>query len=162
MRALGSGFERITRLRVSTEKFSAGHCGVAIYFNDTVKQIPEELPTGTWNWQVGAEGGICLLHKGDVHEMTLSRCFSNQYTCDSGNCIILSSKCDTNIDCEDKSDEINCAYMKLPSNYAKELIPRDGDGSPVVVNMNVSFLAFPIIDVFSLKFTVSRAYFWTF
>ena len=44
--------------------------------------------------------------------------------------------------------------MKLPSNYAKELIPRDGDGSPVVVNMNVSFLAFPIIDVFSLKFTV--------
>ena len=121
----------------------------------TVKQIPEELPTGTWNWQVGAEGGICLLHKGDVHEMTLSRCFSNQYTCDSGNCIILSSKCDTNIDCEDKSDEINCAYMKLPSNYAKELIPeRNTEDGAIIVGMNISFLAFPVINTVALKFTV--------
>ena len=67
---------------------------------------------------------------------------------------IFSSKCDTNIDCEDKSDEINCAYMKLPDNYAKELIPRDPLGGAVLVHMNVSFLAFPVIDVFSLKFTV--------
>ena len=43
MRAPGSGFERITRLRVSTEKFSAGHCGVAIYFNGTVEQIPDAI-----------------------------------------------------------------------------------------------------------------------
>ena len=44
--------------------------------------------------------------------------------------------------------------MKLPNNYAKELIPRDPLGGAVLVRMNVSFLAFPVIDVFSLKFTV--------
>ena len=43
MRAPGSGFERITRLRVSTEKFSAGHCGVAIHFYGTVEQVPDAI-----------------------------------------------------------------------------------------------------------------------
>ena len=37
-----------------------------------------------------------------------------------------SNKCDTDINCNDKSDESNCDYLILPKTYAKELIPRGG------------------------------------
>ena len=37
-----------------------------------------------------------------------------------------SNKCDTDINCTDKSDESNCDYLILPKTYAKELIPRGG------------------------------------
>ena len=120
----------------------------------TVRQIPVDLPTGTWMWRVGSEGSICGLAEGELRELTFSRCFPNKYTCDSGDCIPLSSKCDTEIDCDDKSDEHNCDYMKLPKNYAKELIPRDEAGGALVVHMNISFLAFPVINTVNLKFTV--------
>ena len=39
-----------------------------------------------------------------------------------------SSKCDTDFDCHDKSDEYYCDYLFFGENYAKELIPRDETG----------------------------------
>ena len=40
-----------------------------------------------------------------------------------------SDKCNTEIDCKDKSDEHNCDFMFFgEQNYAKELIPRDEGG----------------------------------
>ena len=65
----------------------------------------------------------------------------------------FSDKCNTEIDCADKSDEHNCDYLRFGSNYAKELIPRDEKGDPVVVKMNISVIAFPFIDTVNLKFT---------
>ena len=67
--------------------------------------------------------------------------------------IFSSDRCNTEIDCHDKSDEYDCSYLKFGSNYASELIPRDEDGDPLVVKMNVSILAFPAIDTVSLSFT---------
>ncbi len=62
-------------------------------------------------------------------------------------------RCNTEIDCSDKSDEYNCNYLNFGANYAKELIPRDEKGDAVVIYMNVSVLAFPSIDTVNLKFT---------
>ena len=45
---------------------------------------------------------ICGKKEGEVAELTLSTCFPGKYTCDSGHCIELSSKCNTEIDCDDK------------------------------------------------------------
>ena len=64
-----------------------------------------------------------------------------------------SSKCDTEIDCVDQSDEYYCDYLRFGENYAKELIPRDETGNPLIVYMNVSVLAFPFIETINLKFT---------
>lgn len=66
---------------------------------------------------------------------------------------LFSNKCNTEIDCPDKSDEHNCDYLKLDESYAKELIPRDDSGETAVVYMNLSVLAFPSIETVSLKFT---------
>ena len=43
--------------------------------------------------------------------------------------------------------------MRFSENYAKELVPRDETGSPLIVYMNVSVLAFPFIETVNLKFT---------
>ncbi len=64
-----------------------------------------------------------------------------------------SSKCDTDFDCFDKSDEYYCDYLRFGENYAPELIPRDESGGSLTVYMNVSVLAFPYIETINLKFT---------
>ena len=55
----------------------------------TEKQLTESLPVGTYNWVVGGTLGFCEKEKGDLMELTLSKCFPNSYTCDSGECIEL-------------------------------------------------------------------------
>ena len=67
--------------------------------------------------------------------------------------MFYSDKCNTEIDCVDKSDEYYCGYLRFGENYAKELVPRDETGSPLIVYMNVSVLAFPLIETVNLKFT---------
>ena len=81
----------------------------------------------------------------------------NQQTCNSVTktqflLLLYSDKCNTEIDCADKSDEINCDYLRFGSNYAKELIPREGKDA-LVVYLNISVIAFPNIDTVNLKFT---------
>lgn len=115
---------------------------------------------------------ICKLGKHQTLELTISQCYPNKYTCNNGDCIDLrlypffvlielllinnncfSDKCNTELDCYDKSDEYYCDYLRFSENYAKELVPRDETGSPLIVYMNVSVLAFPFIETVNLKFT---------
>ena len=67
--------------------------------------------------------------------------------------MIFRDRCNTEIDCEDKSDEFGCDYLRLSDTYSKELIPRDRKKEAVIVYLNVSVLAFPSIDSVNLKFT---------
>ena len=68
-------------------------------------------------------------------------------------CSIHSDRCNTEIDCQDKSDEYGCDYLKMSDSYAKELIPRDEAREALAVYINVTILAFPNIDAVNLKFT---------
>ena len=63
----------------------------------------KQIPIGTHPWQVSVENAVCKYPKDKLTEMTLTTCYPNKYTCNSGHCIPLSDKCDTNIDCADKS-----------------------------------------------------------
>lgn len=122
-------------------------------FIQTAARLPEQLPIGTHVWEITVQDALCGLKVGSTLELTMSQCFPNMYTCNSGDCIPLSDKCNTEINCADKSDEYNCDYLRFGANYAKELIPRDEKGEALTVYINVSVLAFPFIETVNLKFT---------
>lgn len=36
------------------------------------------------------------------------RCYSNEFQCDNGECVPMSSRCNNRVDCRDRSDELSC------------------------------------------------------
>jgi hypothetical protein len=58
------------------------------------------------------------------------------------------------LNCLDKSDENTCDYLSYGKNNAIQLIPRDQEGIPLKVYMNVSILSIPVIDTVNLKYTI--------
>ena len=67
---------------------------------------------------------------------------------------LFSSRCNSITDCADKSDEDDCDYLRFSPNYRNQLVPRNSDGTPHVVYVNVSIFALPRIDTFRMKYTV--------
>ena len=55
----------------------------------TNKQLSNQIPFGTHQWVVADKSGLCKLPMGSVTDLTLSSCFPNKYTCNSGHCIPL-------------------------------------------------------------------------
>ena len=86
---------------------------------ETNGKMPNSIPLGTVSWKTGTENSLCGYPDGYVTSMTLSQCFPNKYTCDSGHCIELHQKCNTEINCEDKTDETHCQYLRIGSDYTK-------------------------------------------
>ena len=65
-------------------------------------------PIGRQNW-ITIGNGICDLESDSKHVLTLTNCSPDQFSCDAGDCIQRSSKCDRNFDClHDQSDERYC------------------------------------------------------
>jgi len=115
-------------------------------------------PFGRFDWQMGPEAGVCgkepAPSPNSFISLTLSSCPEETFTCDSGACIPLANKCNSKIDCfEDESDESHCSYLEVPPNYAGQLSPRSTGSEAVPVFVNVSILAFPVIDTVNLAFT---------
>lgn len=47
-----------------------------------------------------------------IKNMTLTTCEEGQFTCDSGDCISIESRCDNAKDCLDSSDEV-ISYLNM-------------------------------------------------
>ena len=77
--------------------------------------------------------GICGLQNGQSHMLTLSDCHPVKYTCNNGQCIDLSNKCDGLIDCADGTDELECEFLVLDKNYSKNKLPLIQKDEPVKV-----------------------------
>ena len=92
-------------------------------FIETVSDLPNKIPVGSYKWQTGSANSLCYKKAGYVSEMTFSICFPNKYTCNSGHCIELHKKCNTAIDCKDKSDEHYCNFLRFGGNYEKGQLP---------------------------------------
>lgn len=62
-------------------------------------------PVGRRHW-TAASGNETL-------RLTLSGCREDEFTCDSGSCVSLSGRCDSFMNCADKSDEDNCDVIRV-------------------------------------------------
>ena len=78
------------------------------------------VPAGRHNW--------AYLSSTNTHgeNLTLSVCkFGDEYTCESGECIAISKRCNKITDCLDGSDEISCDVILFPVSYIKAHAPSD-------------------------------------
>ena len=81
--------------------------------------------------------------------LTLSRCnFGTEFTCDSGQCISMSKRCNKINDCSDKSDEEECNLVKLSKSYDKIRSPvKFGTGNdPLNLTTQATILNVDIVD----------------
>ena len=49
---------------------------------------------------------------------------SNEFSCNNGNCIDISKRCDLVKNCKDNSDEENCQIVRIPNGYQTDNVPR--------------------------------------
>lgn len=76
---------------------------------------------GTHQWSVN--GDIDCNKNQEKLMLTLSSCKEQQFTCTDGLCVDILSRCDSEHDCEDKSDEIGCRRISHDVSYQKHLPP---------------------------------------
>ena len=69
------------------------------------------------------EGDYGCSSKSQELELALSSCNVEQFTCSDGVCIDILSRCDNINDCRDKSDEANCARVKMDPTYQRFIVP---------------------------------------
>ena len=104
------------------------------------------LILGNHDWRVTNDFG-CDSGGEIIKRLSFSSCTSWQYTCTDGLCVDLGGRCDGKIDCEDKSDEVDCMLLEDSLTYNKQLPPPGlGNNSMVEIDMSIDVINLGQID----------------
>ena len=116
---------------------------------DMVSDFP---PVGRKQWVLSNNGTITL---------TLSGCKEDEFTCDSGHCVTLSTRCDSFQNCDDRSDEDGCDLIRLTPDQRRSItsVPLKAQK----IRLIFEFLTVPEINLAknSFKAALSSRLFWT-
>ena len=120
------------------------------------RQSESRYPIGRLRWSVISNTtDVCDKYSGGSLNLTLSNCHDGYFTCTAGQCVSQDERCDTSMDCLDRSDEARCNFLDFGGDaYAKDMTPRIKGGlTALPVYINVSIIAFPKIETVNLKIT---------
>ena len=101
---------------------------------------------GRHTWNITNEKRVCSNGVPWVRELKLTGCDEGQFTCDSGNCVMMEQRCDQVVQCRDESDESNCQILVLKESYNKRIPPittvsaTDFTVVPVQVDISIDLL----------------------
>ncbi|XP_076045647.1 uncharacterized protein LOC143027884 [Oratosquilla oratoria] len=89
-------------------------------------------------------------------DLTMTTCNKLQFTCNYGDCIPLTSRCDAKYDCHDHSDERNCQWVVVEDSIKESVLTNPGQDFPMKSHLTVTSI--PIVDVGSNKIMVEYEY----
>ena len=106
---------------------------------------------------------ICVKGKlNKIVKVKMTTCLTgNQFTCDDGICISMDKRCDQSINCNDGSDELNCAMIEMGNNYNSKISPFKFDDAlnkviPASVSASIKILDIikigEVDNLFTMKF----------
>ena len=141
------GYKQRSKIQYIDMKWTANRGGAKIVLSS--KKYP--VGRSDWDWYESS----CGVYRAQNRSLTLSICeLGTQFTCDSGHCIEMNKRCDSNIDCDDGSDESHCSFVYLPSSYRKLRPPiAKNKFFPVTTQINVKNIDF--IDTVNMKIGVT-------
>ena len=99
---------------------------------------------GRQNWSIKGDHGCSRGGKEYTAELKMSGCQEGNFTCNDGQCVSMSKRCNQLHDCRDESDEDNCKVLVLKVGYNKK-IPPFGQDSNVNVSVSINFLR--VVDI---------------
>ena len=85
--------------------------------------------------------------KNQEIELAFSSCNGSEFTCSDGVCIDILSRCDNINDCRDKSDEANCARVKMNPTYQKFIVPPPHETNTETTEVKVGMHLETIMDI---------------
>ena len=80
-------------------------------------------PLGHEVWEV--EGDTCGEEAPTAESRVISftRCTSQQFACENGECVEMQERCDSKADCTDLTDEKGCRLYQTDDDYLKDKLP---------------------------------------
>ena len=135
----------LSRLRASARKWSVGTDSV------TIERPISTHPLGRSSW-ISVDSDV---HNPKTNRMilTLSVCkFGEDFTCNSGQCVPIRSRCDDVVNCEDGSDETDCMLLKYPESYQASRPPKPNINASSVLSIITQFriVSFDRIDTVNM------------
>lgn len=116
--------------------------------NETNGQM---YPFGTYNWYFFNDTCPRAGPSETVAENTFrmpisfSACTDDQFTCRDGTCVDLLHVCNGQLDCLDKSDEVNCQLIRFDPSYLQSVPPVGINSDHLPINMRVTIES--ILDI---------------
>ena len=114
-------------------------------FADT--EAPFDYPIGRKMWNYADR--VCGIKSAIQKSLTLSTCyFGEEFSCNSGQCIDMSKRCNKISECADESDEEGCDLVNIPKSYNKMVSPVAfrNNGNPVNLITRVIIDSIDVID----------------
>ena len=96
-------------------------------------------------WIIG--GDYACRRNEKEFNLALSSCNVNEFTCSDGVCIDILARCDNTNDCRDKSDEADCARVKMVPSYQKFIVPSPTSAEGKKLDVNVVLHLETIMDI---------------
>ena len=92
-------------------------------------------------------GDYACSSKDQELQLALSSCSGDQFTCSDGVCIDILARCDNINTCRDKSDEADCARVKIDPTYQKFIVPPPHSADLALTEVKVGMNVETIMDI---------------
>ena len=94
-------------------------------------------------------------NSNDQFVLNINSCNDNtDFNCKDGSCVAIEKRCDSNLDCNDGSDEIDCNIISIPPSYLSHVPAKSADGSKSQVTLSIDIWTILGIHEVEEKFRV--------